>query len=106
MRRKMNVGRVVTTGLVVSAMAAAGAALARPPFSDAELDIQMNALYGSAQLGYDLWHGSKPSMTTNGLACGNCHPDTAKARRCSSLPRTTCCRSCCTGSGARDRGTT
>lgn len=77
MRRKMNIGRVVTTGAVVSAMVAAGAAFARPPFTDEELQQQMDALYASAQLGYDLWHGSKPSMTTNGLACGNCHPDTA-----------------------------
>ena len=77
MRRKMNIGRVVTTGVVVTAMAAAGAAFARPPFTDEELQQQMDALYASAQAGYDLWHGSKPSMTTNGLACGNCHPDSA-----------------------------
>ena len=79
MRRKINIGRVVTTGVVVSAMAAAGSALAGPPFSDVELAVQKDALYASAQVGYDLWHGSKPSMTTNGLACGNCHPDTAAA---------------------------
>ena len=77
MKRKMKPGRVVTAGVVVSAMVVAGASLARAPFTDEELQQQMDALYASAQQGYDLWHGTKPSMTTNGLACGNCHPDTA-----------------------------
>lgn len=79
MRKKMNIGQFMTAGIVVAAMSASGAALAGPPFTDEQLQEQMDALYASAQLGYDLWHGSKPSMTTNGLACGNCHPDTAAA---------------------------
>ena len=79
MRKKMNTRRVVTACVAASALVAASVAFARPPFTDEELQQQMDALYASAQQGYDLWHGSKPSMTTNGLACGNCHPDTAAA---------------------------
>jgi len=60
-----------------SAVAVASVALARAPFTDEELGQQMDALYASAQEGYDIWHGSLPSTTTNGLACANCHPDTA-----------------------------
>jgi thiosulfate dehydrogenase len=59
---------------VVAAMSNASA---RPPFTDEELAQQKDALYEAAQHGYNIWHGTKPSMTTNGLACGNCHPDTA-----------------------------
>lgn len=52
-------------------------ALAREPFTKAELADQEKALLAQVDLGRDLWHGSKPSMTSNGLACGNCHPDAA-----------------------------
>lgn len=52
---------------------------AREPFTQAELDKQQKALWTVAEEGYNLWHGSKPSMTTNGLTCGNCHPDGAAA---------------------------
>lgn len=63
---------------VVFALAASGVQ-AREPFTQAELDKQQKALWAVAEEGYNLWHGSKPSMTTNGLSCGNCHPDGAAA---------------------------
>jgi thiosulfate dehydrogenase len=57
----------------------AGPVQAREPFTPAELAAQKAALLKSVDKGFDLWHGSEPSMTTNGLACGNCHPDAAAA---------------------------
>jgi thiosulfate dehydrogenase len=49
----------------------------REPFTAAELADQEAALLKVVDHGRDLWHGSNPSMSTNGLACGNCHPDAA-----------------------------
>jgi thiosulfate dehydrogenase len=63
---------VALIGLLVSNPAAA-----REPFTKAELADQEKALLAQVDHGRDLWHGSKPSMTSNGLACGNCHPDAA-----------------------------
>jgi thiosulfate dehydrogenase len=57
----------------------AGPVQAREPFTPAELAAQKAALLKSVDKGFDVWHGSVPSMTTNGLACGNCHPDAAAA---------------------------
>jgi thiosulfate dehydrogenase len=50
---------------------------ARAPFTPAQLAKQEDELLKVVDHGRDLWHGSRPSMTTNGLACGNCHPDAA-----------------------------
>jgi len=69
-----------TLKVVLPAVAAAalvvGAAQAREPFDKAELASQNAKLLELVELGYNLWHGSNPEMTSNGLACGNCHPDT------------------------------
>ncbi len=70
------------TSLVISAASLVGllgaAALwARPPFTDAQVAEQQQQLLEVVNKGRDLWHGSKPSMSKNGLACGNCHPDAA-----------------------------
>ena len=53
------------------------AASAREPFTKQELADQEAKLLALVDKGRDLWHGSKPEMTTNGLACCNCHPDAA-----------------------------
>ena len=53
------------------------AIFARAPFTDAQLADQQKELLEVVNKGRDLWHGSNPSMSTNGLACGNCHPDAA-----------------------------
>jgi thiosulfate dehydrogenase len=50
---------------------------ARPPFTDTQLAEQQQQLLDVVNKGRDLWHGSNPEMSTNGLACGNCHPDAA-----------------------------
>jgi thiosulfate dehydrogenase len=76
MTTKIAIRRALGIGGVVAATIVAGTVFARPPFTDEELAQQMDALYQSAQRGYDLWHGAEPTMTSNGLACGNCHPDT------------------------------
>jgi len=50
---------------------------ARPPFTDAQIAQQQQELLDVVNKGRDEWHGSNPQMSTNGLACGNCHPDAA-----------------------------
>jgi thiosulfate dehydrogenase len=57
----------------------ANPAAAREPYTQAELADQQAKLLALVDHGRDLWHGSKPEMSGNGLACGNCHPDAAAA---------------------------
>ena len=52
---------------------AAGLAHARPASTAAELKAQNAEHMAVVEKGDALWHGGAPS--TNGLACGNCHPD-------------------------------
>jgi thiosulfate dehydrogenase len=61
----------------VCILVGADSSWARPPFTDEQLAEQQQELLAVVNKGRDLWHGSKPSMSTNGLACGNCHPDAA-----------------------------
>jgi thiosulfate dehydrogenase len=62
---------------VVLGLSAPAATSAREPFTAQELADQQKALLAAVDHGRDLWHGSKASMSSNGLACGNCHPDAA-----------------------------
>jgi thiosulfate dehydrogenase len=77
---KLNTRKIVM-GLVAPAallgMLATNPAFAREPYSKAELADMQKQLLESVNQGYEMWHGSKATMTTNGLACGNCHPDAA-----------------------------
>jgi len=66
-------------GAVALGSFATVAIFARTPFTDAQLADQQHELLEVVNKGRDLWHGSNPSMSTNGLACGNCHPDAAAA---------------------------
>lgn len=50
---------------------------AREPYTAAELADQQAKLLAIVDHGRDLWHGSRPDMASNGLGCGNCHPDAA-----------------------------
>jgi len=52
-------------------------ALARELYDKADLADMQKQLLTAVNQGYELWHGSSATMTTNGLACGNCHPDAA-----------------------------
>jgi thiosulfate dehydrogenase len=62
--------------LVISAISL-GNAVAREPFTKQELEQQNVARLKLVEQGYNIWHGSNPTMQSNGLACGNCHPDAA-----------------------------
>jgi thiosulfate dehydrogenase len=53
------------------------AIFARAPFTEAQIADQQQQLLEVVNKGRDLWHGSNPAMSSNGLACGNCHPDAA-----------------------------
>jgi thiosulfate dehydrogenase len=75
---KLNTKKVVIgliTPVVLIGMLAFNPALAREPYTKAELADQHKQLIDVVNHGYDLWHGSLASTSTNGLACGNCHPD-------------------------------
>jgi thiosulfate dehydrogenase len=61
----------------MSLIAAAASVSAREPFTPAELKSQQDALLETVGRGYKLWYGARADMATNGLACANCHPDTA-----------------------------
>ena len=69
------VGAIILVGAL--SLLAKNAAVAREPYTKEELAEQEKALLAVVDHGRDLWHGSKSSMSTNGLACGNCHPDAA-----------------------------
>jgi len=68
---------LITAPAVLGLFALSNTAMARAPFTKAELEDQQKALLAVVDHGRDLWHGSNPSMSGNGLACGNCHPDGA-----------------------------
>ncbi len=46
---------------------------AKEPFTSAEAEDQRNMLMEFVARGDALWHSE--ALGTNGLACGNCHPD-------------------------------
>jgi thiosulfate dehydrogenase len=52
------------------------AIFARAPFTDAQLADQKQQLLDVVNKGRDLWHGSNPAMSTNGLACAASNPQT------------------------------
>jgi thiosulfate dehydrogenase len=77
---KLNTKNVVMgliTPVALFGMLASNPALAREPYGKAELADMQKQLLEAVNQGYELWHGSKATMSTNGLACGNCHPDAA-----------------------------
>ena len=63
--------------LATGALATATLVAAREPFTKDELKKMDEALTASAKRGYDMWYGARADMANNGLACANCHPDTA-----------------------------
>lgn len=77
---KLNTKNVVMgliTPIALLGMLASNPAFAIEPYSKAELADMDKQLLDVVNHGRDLWHGSLASMSTNGLACGNCHPDAA-----------------------------
>ena len=61
----------------VAALVSSSAALAREPFTSAELKAMDDKLTESVKRGYAMWYGARADMANNGLACANCHPDAA-----------------------------
>ncbi len=61
----------------VAALATATLVTAREPFTKDELQAMDEKLTASAKRGYDMWYGARADMSSNGLACANCHPDGA-----------------------------
>jgi thiosulfate dehydrogenase len=76
MKQILNKKAVAAAALVILG-AVSASVLARDPFTPEELARQDSLRLELVDYGYALWHGSLPSMSTTGLACGNCHPDTA-----------------------------
>jgi thiosulfate dehydrogenase len=76
---KLNAAAGMCVGVLAISMIGMTASWARPPFTDKQLADQNAELLEAVDHGRDLWHGSRPSMSSNGLACGNCHPDAAAA---------------------------
>jgi thiosulfate dehydrogenase len=77
---KINFMQTVRCALGAATLASllvGGPAAAREPYTKAELADQEAKLLALVDKGRDLWHGTKPEMANNGLACGNCHPDAA-----------------------------
>jgi thiosulfate dehydrogenase len=70
-------GRLFGIGAIGAGILAAATISARAPFTDAQIAEQQRELLDVVNHGRDLWHGSNPQMSHNGLACGNCHPDAA-----------------------------
>jgi thiosulfate dehydrogenase len=76
----MNKTSIASVASILTLTAAAGAALigslgvsAKQPFTSEEAAQQRAMLLDTVRKGYELWHDS--SLGSNGLACGNCHPD-------------------------------
>ena len=76
-KNRFNVVMGLIAPVALLGLLASNPAAAREPFTAAELAAQEKALLAQVDHGRDLWHGALPSMTSNGLACGNCHPDAA-----------------------------
>ena len=63
-------GAVVTLAI---AIAVTSTVQAKPPRSEAQVAQEQALLMQAVAKGDALWHN--PKLGTNGLACGNCHPD-------------------------------
>ena len=70
------IGAVLAGAAVLSIMMTEPA-MAKKPFTTAETQDHFNALMAAVAKGDELWHSAK--LGTNGLACGNCHPDGSAA---------------------------
>jgi thiosulfate dehydrogenase len=69
--------RFVAPLVALAVVATATLVTAREPFTKEELKAAEEKLTLSAKRGYDMWYGARADMSSNGLACANCHPDAA-----------------------------
>lgn len=59
--------------IILGSMVFSTVSFAKPPRSEAQAADERMMLLEAVKKGDDLWHN--PKLGTNGLACGNCHPD-------------------------------
>lgn len=69
--------RIAAPIVAIAALLVATGGHARKPFTAEEQKAMDEKLTVAAKRGYDLWYGARADMANNGLACANCHPDTA-----------------------------
>ena len=69
---KKTMKNVALAGTAAVAVTMAGGAFAAKPIVGQEAADQFNALMTAVAYGDKLWHSAQGS---NGLGCGNCHPD-------------------------------
>ena len=76
----MKVSSIASLASIFTLTALSGVALvsslkvdAKQPFTAEETAQQRAMLLDAVKKGYDLWHDGR--LGSNGLACGNCHPD-------------------------------
>jgi len=76
----MKVSSIASLASIFTLTALSGVALvsslkvdAKQPFTAEETAQQRAMLLDAVRKGYDLWHDGR--LGSNGLACGNCHPD-------------------------------
>lgn len=74
MKKLMTMSGAVSA-LFAGSMLAAGWVYAKPPLTADKAAEQHKMLMDAVAKGDGLWHDGK--LGTNGLACGNCHPDGA-----------------------------
>lgn len=67
--------QLAVVGCALSMLGALGTLQAKEPLGSAKAEQQREMLLEFVARGDDLWHDS--SLGSNGLACGNCHPDAA-----------------------------
>ncbi len=69
----MNTSKLILLSIVVASLLAVSMVQAKPPRTDKQMMAEDQMLMKAVKMGDDLWHN--PKLGTNGLACGNCHPD-------------------------------
>lgn len=72
-RKLKFIGATTVIATAAATLLLAGVVQAKPPRSDAQIAQEQAALLAAVAKGDALWHDGK--LGTNGLACGNCHPD-------------------------------
>ena len=58
---------------LITSLIAINSVSAKTPVTATEKADQMDMLMAAVKKGDDMWHD--PNLGSNGLACGNCHPD-------------------------------
>lgn len=71
-KRKI-ISTTLSASIVVAVALTASGVMAKSPRSDKQVAQETAALHKAVAKGDALWHN--PNLGTNGLACGNCHPD-------------------------------